>query len=349
MNEKKPKVSVVMPVYNSELYVAEAIESILTQTFTDFEFIILNDGSTDKSREIIQKYADRDSRIIFLDHTDNTGYVVRLNQGIAQARGEYVARMDNDDISYPTRFAKQVAYLDSHPRIALVGSSTDTLKDGVVAKGWTLRATPAETSVHFLFTNYVMHPTVMMRKTMIPKEGYDMSFYIAEDFELWTRILHEQALQGNPASVWSFPEPLLAYRTHAQGMSTLNKPRGYESASRVLKRQLEWLGLQPTDDEVEMHHQISDFHTEKYSLDQIDGWFWKLWEANLKAKKKGAKQSDAQKYPSAILLSTIVGRRLVISKKGLLGFTAKFVVTLGPVEWVGFVRVSLKKGIKYLL
>lgn len=340
--EKEVKVSVVMPVYNAELFLAEAIESILAQTFIDFEFIILNDGSTDKSREIIEKYAVQDARIVFVDDATNTGYVPRLNQGIALAKGEYIARMDADDISLPHRFTKQVTYLDSHKKIAVVGSSASTIDAyGKVGKGWTLRATPAETRVHFLFTNYVMHPTVMMRKSMIPEGGYSTAFMPAEDFELWTRILHEQKERKNANVIWSFPEPLLQYRSHPASTSEANKTISYQLASRVLKRQLEWLGMSPTDDEVEMHHQTSDFHTEKYSLDQIDAWFWKIWNANMKAK-------GVQKYPAHILLSTIVGRRLVISKKGLLWFIVKFVATLGPVEWIMFVFQSTKKTFRFL-
>lgn len=115
-----PKVSVVMPAFNAEKYIREAVDSILNQTFTDFEFIIINDGSTDHTKEIILEYDD--PRIVLLENEKNSGIVVTLNKGIQFARGEYIARMDSDDISLCNRIERQVLFLDSHAHIGLIGS-----------------------------------------------------------------------------------------------------------------------------------------------------------------------------------------------------------------------------------
>ena len=120
-----PKVSVLMPAYNSEAFVAEAIESILNQTYTDFEFIIINDGSTDKTAEIIDEYAKNDSRIKFINNHKNQGLIAVLNQGLDLCTGEYVARMDSDDISMPQRFEKQVQYMDEHQEVGILGTWID--------------------------------------------------------------------------------------------------------------------------------------------------------------------------------------------------------------------------------
>jgi glycosyltransferase involved in cell wall biosynthesis len=121
MNNKiSPKISVVMPVYNGKEYLALAVESILRQTFADFEFIIINDGSTDNSADIAASYED--PRIKLLHNDKNLGLIPSFNRGLENSRGEYIARMDADDIAFPDRFKKQVAFLDDHPDIALCGS-----------------------------------------------------------------------------------------------------------------------------------------------------------------------------------------------------------------------------------
>src|SRR5665647_1469233 len=119
---KSPKVTVLMSVYNSESFLAEAIDSILGQTFKDFEFLIINDGSKDKSLEIIKNRAKNDPRIRLISRP-NKGLVKSLNEGLAKARGEYIARMDSDDISLKTRLKKEVDFLDSHPDVGMVGSN----------------------------------------------------------------------------------------------------------------------------------------------------------------------------------------------------------------------------------
>src|SRR3954452_3787995 len=116
-----PKVSVAMPVYNSERYLAKAVESILAQTFTDFEFLIVDDGSTDASRAILENYAARDQRIKLVSRP-NTGYLIALNEMLERSLGYYVARMDADDVALPQRFERQVKYLDDHPECVLLGS-----------------------------------------------------------------------------------------------------------------------------------------------------------------------------------------------------------------------------------
>src|SRR5690606_36363675 len=120
MDHQQPTSSVLMPVYNREEYAPLAVESVLGQTFGDFEFIIVNDGSTDGVTEILRDYADADPRIVLIEQ-ENTGYAVALNRGLERARGEFVARMDSDDISLPDRFALQVEFLQASPQVVVVG------------------------------------------------------------------------------------------------------------------------------------------------------------------------------------------------------------------------------------
>jgi len=119
----EPLISVVMPVYNTEKFVAEAIESILAQTFTDFEIIIIDDCSTDKSWQIIQDFSEKDQRIVTIQNSENQGLARSLNKGLKIAKGQFIARMDADDISMPQRFEIQLDFLKNHPDVGVVGST----------------------------------------------------------------------------------------------------------------------------------------------------------------------------------------------------------------------------------
>src|SRR5688500_15226048 len=127
MKKHKPAISVVMSAYNSDKYIAKAIESILNQTFKDFEFIIINDGSKDESLKIIKRYGKKDKRIVLIDNKKNLGLIKSLNKGLKIAKGKYIARMDSDDIAMPQRFKIQLDYLDKNRNIFLVGTSFEQI------------------------------------------------------------------------------------------------------------------------------------------------------------------------------------------------------------------------------
>lgn len=165
---KNPKVTVLMPVYNGEEYLREAIESILFQSFGNFEFLIIDDGSTDDSINIIASYTD--PRIRVITNGENIGIARALNKGIELARGKYIARMDSDDISLPKRFEKQVDFLDKNPEIGIVGSWIKTFggrKTIILAHP----CNPEMVRIFFLFDSPLAHPTVMMRREFLKKNN----------------------------------------------------------------------------------------------------------------------------------------------------------------------------------
>ena len=144
-----PKISVIMPAYNAEKYIKEAIDSILSQTFQDFELIVLNDCSKDSTEQIILSYTD--DRVVYLKNEVNMGVAATLNRGLAVAGGEYIARMDADDISHPERFRKQARYLDAHPEVAVLGSNLECFNDdGVICTGWSV-SEPRQMKVDMFF------------------------------------------------------------------------------------------------------------------------------------------------------------------------------------------------------
>ncbi len=203
-----PKISVVMSVYNGEDYLRPAIDSILNQTYRDFEFIIIDDGSTDSSKKIIESY--KDSRIRLISRK-NHGLTYSLNEGLKLARAEYIARQDADDISLPHRFEKEVAFLDSHPDVGLVGSNyiavDKTAKKVVVVSNVFMHHDDLKACL--VLCNQYGHGSIMMRKSAIEKvagiKGYDKKVGHVEDYDLWVRL-------SRVSKVANIEDPLYKYR-----------------------------------------------------------------------------------------------------------------------------------------
>jgi glycosyltransferase involved in cell wall biosynthesis len=226
---KEKLISVVMPVYNSQEYIREAIESILNQTYRKFELIIVYDESQDKSLDIIEEYNQKDDRIILLKRKKGT-LVTALNDGIKIAKGEYIARMDADDISYPNRFEKQVDYLNKHPNIFMLGTNYRTIyEDGITDKGrkkYEGADRRSKESIDnencFLSINEAqkfIHPTIMIKKELFDIVGLYKQ-YILEDIELYFRT----ASYG--LGIAKIEEELLDYRARDDSKSsTENRAR----------------------------------------------------------------------------------------------------------------------------
>jgi len=204
----RPLISVIMPVYNSEKYLAKAIESILNQTYRNFEFIIINDGSTDNSFEIIKKYAKRDERIILIDRKENKGLVYSLIEGINQARGEFIARMDADDVSLPKRFERQMEYMIKN-NLDVCGSFIQFLRKGIKERIIAFPIKHNDIKYTLLFVNTFSHPTMMFKREVFQKVNYSSDYESAEDYKLWCDIL-----LNTDFKVGNVPEVLLYYRKY---------------------------------------------------------------------------------------------------------------------------------------
>lgn len=186
-----PRISVVMPVYNGGPYLRASVESILAQTFGDFEFLIVNDGSTDGSGEVLDEFAQRDARVRIF-HQENKGMNASNNRACAEARGEFIARMDDDDISHPERFQKQIAFMDAHPDVGILGTRVSYINaEGEPTPGeWPKWAPPGVNGWDLLFKTCLCHPTTLMRRAVLA----DLNFYrpdapYADDYDLWSRAL----------------------------------------------------------------------------------------------------------------------------------------------------------------
>jgi len=217
MSKSNPTISVVMPVYNSAKYLALAIESILNQTFKDFEFIIVDDSSTDSTGQIIKKYIKSDKRIVVAKNIKNLGICNSLNIGLSLARGKYVARMDGDDWSYPERLFKQISFMESHPKTVICGGAIEVCDSNLRVKNQ--RHYPiSDNKVRekILKLNPFAHPAVMYRKeAAIKAGGYNEKLATVEDYDLYFRL-------GNLGKFVNLNDTLLKLRLRDNSISSIN-------------------------------------------------------------------------------------------------------------------------------
>ena len=204
-----PAVSVIMPVYNGEKYVAEAIESVLGQTFSDFELIIVDDGSQDRTAAIIRSYAARDDRICCVMLERNIGEAGARNRGLEQATGEYVTSSDSDDVSLPERLEKQVDFLRANPAIGAVGTEALFVDENLKPWGvYGVAQTHARIAYDLQMGPCIVGASIMMRREIVEAcGGYDESMTRSPDIELVARLIPRTRLAN-------LPEPLYLYRQH---------------------------------------------------------------------------------------------------------------------------------------
>lgn len=214
--KKKPIVSVILSVFNADIYLAESIESILSQSFVDFEFIIINDGSTDNSLAIIEEYQQKDQRIILINRK-NKGLIHSLNEGIERSTGKYILRMDADDISHPDRISIQVEFMDKHPSVVICGSWVEHF-DGE-SRIIKYPISDNEIKEYFIFQSPFAHPAVIMKsETFHRKNGvrYNEKYQHAEDYKLWFDLMP----YGKFANI---PQCLLRYRVSSNQITAITK------------------------------------------------------------------------------------------------------------------------------
>ena len=216
-----PKVSVLMANYNGERFLASAIVSVLEQSYRDFEFIVVDDGSTDSSSAILRSFVSQDSRVKGFYFCHNRGFACALNYGLAQARGEYIARMDSDDLCHPNRLAKQIAYLEKYPKIFVLGCRTVNIdeqdkKIGKLGGKVPFRCGRLLIARRMVLGEYfIHHPTLMVRKFCFEElRGYRECFPIGEDLDLYTRLLERYG-----AIFENLSERLYCYRRYKESLT----------------------------------------------------------------------------------------------------------------------------------
>ena len=273
MSLKSPKVMVLMPVYNGEKYIKDAVDSILSQTYRDFEFLIINDGSTDGSMEVLKTY--KDPRIHIVHNEKNLGVILTLNKGIDLAQGEYIARMDCDDISLPERLEKQVSFMDAHPEIAACGTWLETMdtRESILR----YPVAPDIIKCRLLFENSMAHPSTIIRTHILREDNlrYDPDYKHAEDYQFWVKISRRHLLTN-------IDEVLYRYRIHDKNVSVVHKGVQLDSANKVRKGQLMDLGIEATEEKLALHSDISMWKSQisEEFLSKAHGWLTEIQKAN---------------------------------------------------------------------
>lgn len=255
-----PAVSVVLPVYNAERYVAQSIESVLSQTFTDFELLIGDDCSSDRSLDIINHYAAQDARIRVIQNPENYGGGKTRNRLIAEAQGTYVAAMDADDISLPDRLALQVQFLNDHPEVVCLGGAHDLIDgDGRLLTRLHLPEQNEEIqSLALAGHGSICHPCAMIRRTVLQElGGYDEAMISAQDLDLWLRL-------GERGQLANLPDAILKYRLHSNSVSHNRSIEQRQNARIACERAWQRRGIEgsfeagyawrPTDAPESQHH-----------------------------------------------------------------------------------------------
>ena len=274
------ELTVLMPVYNGEQYLHDTIESILAQTYKDFEFLIVDDGSTDRSPEIINSY--NDPRIRLLANPVRLKLSGALNRGIEESSGKYIARMDADDIAFPDRLKKQVEFLDAHADIGVCGTAIEVFGQAKQRKDVYPKNTE-EIRSYALFDCPFCHPTVMIRKEFFENNllRYDGSYYPTEDYELWSR-----AIELFPSV--NLEDVLLKYRIHDKSMTGSDWDEMDRQAARVIAPRLKQLGISFTQEELKFHRNIGRGRSvcirTLAEIDQAEAWLSRLLSVNNEGK-----------------------------------------------------------------
>lgn len=268
-------ISVIMSVYNEvPEYLDTAINSILNQTYTKFEFIILNDGSNDDIVKKLELAAQNDSRIKLIHNQEQIGLTKSLNKGLAAASGDFIARMDSDDFSLPTRFEEQLAFFKNHTDIDIIGTGVVSFGAKSVFMSPCNGMQNDEIRAELFFTSALCHPSVMIRKSFLDNNGlaYDGNVKKGQDYDMWERC----SQYGNLAVM---EKVLLFYRIHDKQITSQFKSEQVTTAEMVMKRRLLRLGIAPTDDEYKAHLTLKGVSNEA-DLKSIEAWAEKIIKAN---------------------------------------------------------------------
>ncbi|NQY08982.1 MAG: glycosyltransferase family 2 protein [Flavobacteriales bacterium] len=267
---KTPLVSVVMPNYNNELYLVEAVESILEQTFTDFEFLIIDDGSTDKSIEIINSY--KDPRIKLIVKEKNSGIVDSLNLGIEAAVGKYMIRMDGDDISVLTRFERLVAFMEGHPLICVCSTDMQSFDKNGDVNIWRYGKSIMHNKAEMIFRSAIGHASSIFRMNLFTdhKIRYEKGYPYIEDYKLFTRL-------NKLGDMNNLSDPLYKVRLNDASSTALNRDTHAERLNLIYRELLSELDInldetEESIDKLKVHFEISTKRKLSHSYGEYDKW-----------------------------------------------------------------------------
>jgi hypothetical protein len=279
----RPRVTAFIPAFNREAYICTAINSLLAQEYTDFEVLVVDDGSTDRTAELVERY--KDPRVRLERNTCNRGIPATRNRGLELARGEYIALLDSDDYAYPRRFGRQVGFLDRHPDIAQVGSwcSLMNAEGNLLHRVRRHPTAPAEVDARLLFHCSLVNRTIMGRTALFQEYAYDETFTRCQDYDLHARLAERHDM-ANMAEV------LVCGREHEDRITRTTPGLGREKKMAIQRRLLEVLEIQFGEQELAWHYSLTQKPTSDSprTLEYVawaEAWLCKLEQANRRRKR----------------------------------------------------------------
>lgn len=269
-----------MPVYNGEKYIAESVQTVLNQTYADFELIVVNDCSTDKTLDVLNQFKDK--RLIVLTNEKNIGSAASRTKAINSSTSKYVAILDADDIAYPSRFKKQMAFLDAREDFGMVATWVKIIDEEGKATGVVLKDKTASEKIPatLLFHNIFACSSVMLRRSALPKNPFRQETMPVEDVDLWLRMI---------SADWKFgiiKEVLTEYRSHESGISKVYSEKRKEIMDGLLKSELKKLEIYPNEQELMIHRSNFGYAGNDLEnfLEERGRWLTKLKNQNDKLK-----------------------------------------------------------------
>jgi glycosyltransferase involved in cell wall biosynthesis len=332
-DEQAALVSIVLPVYNGEKYLAESLDSVLAQTYQNWELVIINDGSTDGTENLILKYQDK--RIKYLPNDGNKGIIFSLNRGLQESNGAYIARLDSDDIALPNRLEKQVGFLSENLDYAMCGSYFQTIdSNGRLLKNVMFPANNRDAQSYLLLHNCFCHSAIMMRTSIAKELKYDEKFQVCEDYDLWYRI-------SRKGKILNLPEFTTLYRVHDNNMSTRKSEIMFAHVNKINKRILDDLGIEYSKTELEVHSNAlsynSFFFGDPDKIHILEDWMVKLYSY---LKKNG-------NY-NAFLCYKILAEKWIVITYNTRNFKKMFfnkLMTIHPIVYLNNLVRKIKKNI----
>jgi len=317
-----------MPVYNGVKHLDEAIKSILNQTFKNFEFIIIDDGSTDDSVKIIKSY--NDNRIRYFENNENLGQSTTLNKGLNLARGKYIARMDQDDISTPVRFVKQLEFMEDNSNIDVCGSWVELI--GKYNDVIYLETQSEEIKISLLTNQNILHPSVMIRKSTLLNYNlkYNPSYTIANDYDLWVRMIEY-------CSFANIPETLVKHRIHYNQFSKKFGDKNSFETNKILKRLLTFIGVKTNDFSLIIYKKVLyGYDFESLVISEVFKHLRKLHRINLRNKN-----FEPDIFNEFLRLKW---RRFVISRNHKLLYWFTMILFFRPIKFLEFIQYQFSNS-----
>ena len=268
-----PLVSIIMPVYNVEAFLEEAVESARAQSWQHWELILINDGSTDRTAEICRSFSD--TRIRYVENDNNMGVLRTRNRALEFANGDYIAWLDADDVAAPDKLEKQVAFLEANPDYVMCGTRhVDIGPKGELIRKWLFPTSDQDIRSFLLLANCFCNSSTLVRGHLMRELRFSENFELAEDYDLWYRC----SLRGKMANL---PEFLTRYRVHGNNISITKREKMFDIVKELANRILTDLGIAFTEEELQLHNRLISFDgaffAEKARLDALEAWILKLY------------------------------------------------------------------------